>query len=148
MSAEVRIQWDGPALTKIMRRAQAGALDDIAQRAVTIARANHPRWQSRTGRSERAIKAKKARFTSTGTSVRIGFLEAVTKRGQRIGGFFQETGWTRESRGGREVSASGRRRYQVVRRSSQPPAGSLEPAVMAAAGSLAIEIARQAKEEK
>lgn len=135
----VQITWNGAQLARRMRVAEKDALNEIARRAVAYARTHHPGWVSRTGRSERALRAKRARLTREGASVKFGFPVAVQKSGRHVGGFFQETGFRHYAAGAKRIHRRGVAQGTLVRR----PANSLAPALAAVADGLVGEIKRR-----
>ena len=50
------LEWRGDDLIRKMREASKAAIDETMQEAVEEAKANHPGWQSDTGRAEASVR--------------------------------------------------------------------------------------------
>lgn len=52
-----RLEWKGNELARRTSSAVAAAIADVTDEGATRARSHHPRWQSRSGRTEASIDA-------------------------------------------------------------------------------------------
>lgn len=50
------LKWYGPQVVRKVRQSSEDAINDVMQKAVRHARANHPGWSTVSGRAENSIK--------------------------------------------------------------------------------------------